>query len=86
MERHNYNHLLEQPMLFYAAGLLLILLGMEGRWAIMLAWAYVVLRVLHSVVQATVNLVPLRFAVFVAASMALLCLIILAVHAALVGA
>jgi hypothetical protein len=80
---HNYNHLLEQPVLFYAAGLLLILLRAESDFALMLAWFYVVARVVHSLVQAVSNLVPLRFAIFMLGSLALIGLIILAVRAAL---
>ena len=45
-----------------------------------LGWAYVALRVVHSLVQATANKVTLRFAVFVASSLVLLALI---VHAAI---
>lgn len=70
----NYNHLHEQPTLFYA----LCLVAHAGNWtdglAIWLAWGYVGLRVLHSLVQATVNLVVLRFAVFALASLVLMAL------------
>jgi hypothetical protein len=70
----NYNHLHEQPTLFYA----LALVAHVGNWAdgvsIWLAWGYVGLRVLHSLVQATVNLVTLRFAVFALASLVLMAL------------
>ena len=83
---HNYNHLLEQPVLFYAAGLTLIVLGAESRTALLLAWSYVVLRILHSLLQATVNIVRVRFLLFLVASLALLGLIILAALAALQGA
>jgi hypothetical protein len=79
---HNYNHLLEQPVLFYAAGLLLIALESETRTALLLAWAYVVLRVVHSLIQATVNIVRFRFLVFLLSSLALVGLIIMAVLAA----
>jgi hypothetical protein len=44
-----------------------------------LAWAYVVLRIAHSVVQAVWNRVAVRFALFSAATAALL---LLAVNAA----
>src|SRR5207249_6585408 len=60
----NYNNLMEQPTLFYAVALTLALLGADGALNIALAWLYVVLRVAHSLVQATVNIVMLRFAVF----------------------
>jgi hypothetical protein len=70
----NYNHLHEQPTLFYAL-CLVAHVGNDGdRVAIWLAWGYVALRVLHSLVQATVNLVVLRFAVFALASLTLMAL------------
>ena len=75
---HNYNHLMEQPTLFYAICLSLALLGDGDVWInVALAWAYVVLRILHSLIQATVNVVTWRFLVFLAAS---LCLLALTVH------
>ena len=76
---HNYNHLMEQPTLFYAVCLALALLGGgDVRINVWLAWAYVAFRIAHSLVQATVNVVRWRFLFFVAAS---LCLIGLTVHA-----
>jgi hypothetical protein len=77
---HNYNHLMEQPALFYAICLVLALSG-AGDVAInaWLAWVYVGFRVAHSLVQATVNVVRWRFFLFLAAS---LCLVGLTVHAA----
>ena len=80
---HNYNHLLEQPVLFYAACLLLMMLAEDGRGAVLLAWLYVGLRIVHSLVQATSNVIRLRFPLFFAASLALLGLIFLAAAAAI---
>ena len=77
---HNYNHLMEQPTIFYAIVLTLVLMGFDHPINIYLAWGYVVFRVLHSLVQATVNVVTYRFALFVLAS---LCLIGLTTHAAI---
>lgn len=68
----NYNHLMEQPVLFYAVALALVLLGEDAGLTAVLAWLYVGLRVAHSLVQATVNIVTLRFALFIAASLVLL--------------
>jgi hypothetical protein len=76
---HNYNHLMEQPTLFYAVALTLALLDHGGGVNLILAWAYVGFRVAHSLVQATVNVVRWRFYLFLAAS---LCLLGLTVHAA----
>ncbi|MBA3677221.1 MAG: MAPEG family protein [Sphingosinicella sp.] len=75
---HNYNHLLEQPTLFYAVALSLALLGVTDGLAVFLAWAYVGLRVAHSLVQATINVILYRFYFFAAASFALLGLTIMA--------
>ena len=77
----NYNHLMEQPTLFYAVALTLALIGDGSGLNAGLAWLYVGLRIVHSLVQATVNIVVLRFAVFMAASLVLLAM---AVRAALV--
>jgi len=76
----NYNHLMEQPTLFYAVALTLALLGAGTGLNAALAWVYVVLRVAHSLVQATVNVILVRFAIFMVASVVLL---VLAIRAAL---
>ena len=76
----NYNHLMEQPTLFYAIALTLAVLGAGDGLNAMLAWAYVGLRVIHSLVQALVNVILLRFGLFMVASAVLL---ILAVRTAL---
>lgn len=68
----NYNHLMEQPTLFYAVALTLALLGAGEGMNLGLAWAYVGLRILHSLVQALVNIIMLRFAIFMTASVVLL--------------
>ena len=73
---HNYNHLMEQPTLFYAIALVLALIDQGDGINLILAWAYVALRIAHSLVQATVNIVAYRFYLFTAASLALLGLIV----------
>lgn len=78
---HNYNHLMEQPTLFYATALVLAIAGSGNGINAAIAWAYVGLRIAHSIVQATVNRVLWRFALFIASSVALFAL---ALHAALV--
>jgi hypothetical protein len=77
---HNYNHLMEQPTLFYAIALALALMDFGGGLNLYLAWAYVAFRVAHSLVQGTVNAVRPRFLLFLAGSM---CLAALTFHAAL---
>jgi hypothetical protein len=68
----NYNNLMEQPTLFYAVALTLALLGEGAGLNAALAWLYVGLRIAHSLVHAIVNVIMLRFAVFMAASVVLL--------------
>jgi hypothetical protein len=77
----NYNNLMEQPTLFYAVTLTLAFLGAGAGLNAGLAWLYVGLRVAHSLVQATVNVVVVRFAIFMAASFVLL---VMSVRAAIV--
>jgi len=76
----NYNHLMEQPTLFYAVALVLALLGAGGGLNLTIAWAYVALRIVHSIVQATFNRVIIRFSIF---SLSTLCLVALTIHAAM---
>jgi hypothetical protein len=76
---HNHNHLMEQPTLFYAICLTLALMNFGGGINLWLAWAYVAYRIVHSLIQATVNVVRWRFFAHLAAS---LCLLGLTVHAA----
>jgi hypothetical protein len=76
----NYNHLMEQPTIFYAIALALALMDFGGGLNLILAWAYVVLRIIHSLVQATVNRIIVRFSVFMLASLSLLAM---TVHAAI---
>jgi hypothetical protein len=78
----NYNHLMEQPTLFYATVLALAVLGDQSVISLMLAWAYVLLRVVHSLVQATGSRITLRFAVFFVSSLVLFAL---AIRAALLA-
>lgn len=68
---HNYMHLVEQPTLFYALALTLAVGHAGGGWSAILAWAYVALRMLHSLVQTTVNVITYRFIQFGLASLAL---------------
>lgn len=72
----NYNHLFEQPTLFYATCLVIAVAGHADATAVYAAWTFVVLRVVHSLVQATVNIVVLRFGIFVLSWLALLTLLV----------
>lgn len=75
---HNYAHLMEQPTLFYAALIIIALMG-ANEWDVALAWIYVVLRIVHSIWQSTVNRVPVRFTLFALSSFALIYLAVRAV-------
>ncbi|MXO46924.1 MAPEG family protein [Erythrobacter vulgaris] len=77
---HNYNHLHEQPTLFYAVCLLLAMVGWGEGMNALLAWIYVGLRITHSVVQVTANKVMVRFVLFALSSLVLIALIF---HAAI---
>ena len=72
----NYNHLHEQPTLFYALALAAQLANAVDGISVALAWGYVGLRVIHSFVQATRNVIIVRFYVFAAASLVLLLLLV----------
>jgi len=72
----NYNHLHEQPTLFYALALAAQLANAVDGVSVALAWAYVAIRVIHSFVQATRNVIMVRFFVFVAASLVLFSLLL----------
>ena len=69
---HNYIHLVEQPTLFYAIALLLAVVGLGAGLNAQLAWAYVGLRVLHSLIQITANIIRFRFLVFFASTAVLM--------------
>ena len=73
---HNYTHLMEQPTIFYPVVIVLAIMG-SGPVDVLFAWAYVLIRILHSVWQATVNRLPVRFALFLVSTV---CLIVLAIR------
>ena len=77
---HNYNHLHEAPTVFYAVALVLAIIGQGDGFNACIAWAYVGLRIVHSLVQVISNRVIVRFGLFVLSSIALMMLI---AHAAL---
>jgi len=74
---HNYNHLHEAPTVFYAVAITLAIIGGDAGQGLntQLAWAYVALRVIHSIIQATINKVQLRFLVFALSSFVLMALV-----------
>lgn len=72
----NYIHIMEQPTVFYATALALAVAGAGDGLNVALAWAYVALRVVHSLIQVLINRVMVRFAVFTLSSLVLLALAI----------
>ena len=60
----NYNHLFEQPVAFYAVILSIALINSFDSLMVQLAWAYVLIRIIHSFVQLTINIVLIRFFLF----------------------
>jgi hypothetical protein len=77
----NYNHLFEQPTVFYAVALSLAIVGHGQGFNLTLAWIYVGLRVLHSCLQALWNNINARFAVFALSAFTLMALTFNAVRA-----
>ena len=71
---HNYNHLHEAPTVFYAVAIVLAILGQGDGFNAILGWAYVALRVIHSVWHVTVNKVMPRFVLFALSSLVLMAL------------
>ena len=78
--RHNYEHLMEQPTLFYAMVIILAVVGDTSAASYYAAWIYTGARILHSVWQMQVNTIPVRFMLFAISTLALL---MLCVHAAM---
>jgi len=73
---NNYNHLFEQPTVFYAIAISIAVLGHVDAVNVACAWAYAGLRVVHSLVQATVDIVMIRFSLFALSSLALTVLVV----------
>ena len=73
---NNYNHLFEQPTLFYAIAVGIAAAGHVDALHVQCAWAYTVARILHSLVQATVNIVLVRFGLFLLSWVALAVMIV----------
>lgn len=72
----NYNHLMEQPTIFYALCLSIAVLHHVDQWAVWLAWGYVGLRVVHSLIQVTYHKVMHRFSIFMLSSIVLMVMVV----------
>ena len=79
----NYNHLLEQPTIFYALAFYVHLSATDSPLNVGLAWAYVALRIVHSLVQNTSNVVTTRFYLFLASTFCLVAIVVQQVIAAI---
>ncbi len=79
---HNYTHLMEQPTIFYPTVVILAVMG-AGAIDVLFAWAYVAVRIVHSLWQATINRIPVRFTLFATSTLFLLVLAVRAVMATL---
>lgn len=77
---HNYAHLMEQPTIFYATVMILAIAGAATPLLVSFAWGYTIIRIIHSLWQATINKVNIRFLLFLLST---ICLTVLAVHALL---
>ncbi len=75
----NYNHLHEQPVIFYALIFYLFLTQQLDAVNLYCAWGYVGIRVLHSIVQITANKVLPRFGLFALGSLLLIVMALRAV-------
>jgi hypothetical protein len=68
----NYMNLLELPMLFYVGGVMYFVAGKVGAVTLAIAWIYVALRVVHSLIHLTYNNVMHRLIPFAASNVVLL--------------
>jgi len=67
----NYTHLMEQPTIFYALAFSILVLGLGSGLNLWLAWTYVILRIVHSLIQVLGNVIMRRFIVFALSTLCL---------------
>ena len=72
----NYNHLFEQPTVFYALVLYIHLIQHTDTMHVYLAWSYALLRIMHSLIQITSNNVSFRSLIFTGSSLCLIAMIV----------
>ncbi len=82
---NNLKNLFELPVLFYALCLYLAAVAQVDSLYVYSAYGYLALRVVHSAVHCTVNLVLLRFGLYVTSSLILWLMIGRATYIALTG-
>lgn len=82
----NYMNLLELPMLFYVVCVVLYVTADGSRLGVLVAWAFVALRIVHSLIHLTYNHVLHRLFAFTLSNVALVSLWVIAgVHVASIG-
>jgi hypothetical protein len=62
----NFKNLFEMPVLFYLAVLLSLILFIQDQLLVQLAWVFVILRAIHSLIHCTYNRVMHRFVAYLA--------------------
>lgn len=72
----NHNHLFEQPTLFYAIAIYIYLVNHSDPLHTQLAWSYVGLRVVHSIIHLSTNNVSWRAIIFVLSGLCLIAMIV----------
>lgn len=66
----NFRNLFEVPVLFYALALYVFVTGQVDAAYLWAGWLFVAFRVLHSAVHCTVNIIMLRFYLYLVSSLA----------------
>ncbi len=69
---NNLKNLFELPVLFYLAAMLAMLLLIQDSLLVLLAWGFVIMRIVHSIIQCTYNRVMHRFMAYMISCLFLL--------------
>lgn len=78
---NNFSNLLEMPILFYAVISISLAIDFVSSTMVMLGWAFVVLRIVHSLIHITYNRVMHRFSVYIISSLFVWAMwVVLALH------
>ena len=77
LPNRNYMNLLQQPVLFYVVCLALFVTGLVDDATLTLAWVFVALRAVHSLVHTTYNNVVHRLIAFASSNLVLVVLWVL---------
>jgi hypothetical protein len=80
---NNFKNLFELPVIFYAVCIYLMVAGQVDGFYTTCAWAFLILRSLHSMIHCSYNKVAHRFAVYILSGIALWMMVVRAFLAAL---